>query len=310
MSYTRYTPLATRIFCMISGAMLIASMPAWAADKDMLSLQRDVADLQGQLTDVQKSMDSKLTALQAMVQQALDTANKTSSSVNSLNSGVAQTLQTELKGVKEQLNSVTGLSVKVDNIANDVSDLHTAVSSMQVTMNRMLQQLTDIGNQVKLLATPPAPPPGADTSSAGPGASAAPQPSAPTLFSHAKSDQDAGNFDLALNGYTQFLHLYPNDPNAIRAQFNIGEIYYTQSKLDDAVKALDAAIEQYDSDPQTTPSAYYMKGLALKKQGKRAPAIASFEYVVKNFRNAPEAGQSRSQLASLGVTPATTAKKK
>jgi TolA-binding protein len=178
---------------------------------------------------------------------------------------------------------------------------------MQVTFNRMQQQLTDIGNQVKLLSAPPAPPPGADTSSAAP---AGPQPSAQTLFSHAKSDQDAGNSDLALSGYTQFLHLYPNDPNAIRAQFNIGEIYYAQSKLDDAVKALDAAIEQYDSDPQTTPSAYYMKGLALKKQGKKASAIASFEYVVKNFRNAPEAGQARTQLTSLGVTPATQAKKK
>jgi len=310
MRFKRFTPLATRLFCMISGVVLIAATPVLAADKDMLSLQRDVADLQGQLTDMQKSVDTKLTALQALAQQAVDTANKTSGSVSSLNSGVSQTMQTELKGVRDQLNNVTGLSTKVDGIANDVSDLTSTVKSMQVTMNRMAQQLTDIGNQVKLIATPPAPPPGADAGSTAPGSAAAtPAPNAETLFNHAKSDQEAGNFDLALNGYTQFLHLYPDNPSAIRAQFNIGDIYYSQSKLDDAVKALDAAIEQYDSDPQTTPSAYYMKGLALKKAGKKTLAIASFQDVIKKYPHSPEAGQAKSQLTTLGVAPAAARKR-
>jgi TolA-binding protein len=311
MRFTRYTPLATRLFCMILGAVLIASAPALAADKEMQSLQRDVADMQGQLGDMQKSVDAKLSALQASVQQALDTANKTSSSVSSLNNGVTQTMQTELRGVKEQLTNVTGLSAKVDGIANDVSDLTSAVKSMQVAMNRMAQQLTDIGNQVKLISSPPAAPPGADTSSSPPGvAAAAPAPSAETLFNHAKSDQEAGNFDLAVNGYRQFLRLYPNDGNAIRAQYYIGDIYYTQSKLDDAVKALDAAIEQYDSDPQTTPSAYYMKGMALKKAGKKTLAIASFQDVIKKYPHSPDAGQAKSQLTTLGVAPTPAGRKK
>jgi len=66
----------------------------------------------------QKAVDSKLAALQESVQQALDTANKTSSSVSSLNNGVTQTMRTELKGVQDQLSNVTGLSTKVDGIAN------------------------------------------------------------------------------------------------------------------------------------------------------------------------------------------------
>jgi len=298
---------------MISGAVLIASTPVMAADKDMLSLQRDVADMQGQLGDMQKSVDSKLSALQASVQQALDTANKTSSSVSSLNNGVTQTMQTELRGVKDQLSNVNGLSAKVDGIANDVSDLTSAVKSMQVAMNRMAQQLTDIGNQVKLLSAPPAAPPGADTgSAAGPGASAAPpQPSAQTLYNNAVRDQNSNNMDLALSGYTQFLHLYPNDPNAMQAQFNIGNIYYSQpNKLADAVTAFNAVIEQYDSDAAITPSAYYMKGMALKKQGKKPAAIATFEDVIKKYRTSPEAGKARTELTSLGAAPTAAARKK
>jgi TolA-binding protein len=306
MRFTRYTTLATLI-----GAILIApaSAPA-AASKEMMDLQRDVAGLGDQVTAIQKTLDSKLTAIDGLLQQALDTANKTSSSVNNINSGVTQTLQSELKGVREQLNSVNGLSVKVDNIANDVSDLHSAVAGLVTAINREQQQLNDIGNQVKLLSAPPAAPPG--TEAAAPGSTAAPAPPAPsaqTLFSNAKRDQDAGNLDLAINGFTEFLRLYPDDPNAIRAQYNIGDIYYSQTKLDEAVKALDAAIEKYDPDPHTTPSAYYMKGLALRKQGKKQAAITTFQDVIRKYRNSPEAEQARTQLTSLGAAPAPAKKK-
>jgi TolA-binding protein len=265
MRFTRYTPLATRLLCMISGAMLIASAPALAADKDMLSLQRDVADMTGQLSDMQK-----------------------------------------------QLASVSGLSTKVDGIANDVSDLTSAVKSMQVAMNRMAQQLTDIGNQVKLIATPAPPPPGSETGSSAPGAAAAPQqPSGKTLFENAVRDQNSGNLDLAVSGFTQFLHLYPNDnPNAMLAQFNLGNIYYVQpGKLNDAVRAFNAVIEQYDSDPVTTPGAYFMKGMALKKLNRKTEAIATFDDVIKKYRTSPEAGKARSELSTLGAAPAASRKK-
>jgi TolA-binding protein len=305
MRYTSYITLAT-----LTGTMLLIPATAPAADKDMLSLQRDVADVEGKIEEIQKTLDSKLSAIQGLAQQALDTANKTSSSINGINSGVTQTLQSEMKGVREQLNSVTALSVKVDSISNDVSDLHNSVASLVTAVNKEQQQLSDLVNQVKLLSVPAAPPPGADAGSAAPGTAAAPQPSAQTLFENGVRDQNSGNLDLALSEYTEFLRLYPNDPSAIRAHYNMGNIYYAKpAKLADAVANFDAAIEQYDVDQVTTPSAYFMKGMALKKQGKRADAITAFEYVTKNFRSAPEASQARSELSTLGVTP-TAARKK
>src|SRR6185312_10560571 len=113
--------------------------------------------------------------------------------------------------------------------------------------------------------------------------------------------QNANNLDLAASGFTQFLHLYPDNPSAIRAQFNLGNIYYEQGKLNEAVAAFNAVIEQYDSDPDTTPGAYYMKGMALKKLKKNAAAIASFSDVVKKFPHSDEAGKARTELTSLGV---------
>jgi TolA-binding protein len=292
--------LALMVFCLMLGMMIGPPAPARAADnKDLLSLQRDVASLEQNIKDLQKALDSKMASLQAMVQQALDTANKTSTTVSSLNSGVSQTMQTELRGVKDQLSSVNGLSAKVDSASNDLSDLHGTVQGLVTTVNREQQQLTDILNQLKLMQAPPVAPPGAESGAA------PPPPDPMKLFTNAGRDQDAGKLDLALTEFTEFLRLYPNDTiNALRAQYNIGNIYYSQGKLDDAVKALDAAIEQYGVDQTTTPSAYYMKGMALKKARKNPEAIASFRHVVQDFPHSNEAPQAKTQLTSMGATAA------
>jgi TolA-binding protein len=295
---------------MFIGAMLLApvSAPA-AASKEMQDLQRDVAQLSDQVTALQKSLlDPKagsVVALQTMVQQALDTANKTNSSVNNLNTGMMQTLQTALRGLSDQLNSVSGISTKVAGISDDVSNLQSSYKDLQVAVNRQGQTLGEILDRVKLMQAPAAPPPGADSATA-PGAASAPPPTPQTLFTNAKRDEDAGKLELALSGFREFLRVYPNDGNAIGAQYNIGNIYYSQGKLTEAVAAYDAAIEQYPKNELTTPSAYYMKGMALKKDKKNTAAIASFRAVVQQFPHSDEAPQAKQQLTSMsaGAAPA------
>jgi TolA-binding protein len=292
--------------------MLLAPVPApAAASKEMQDLQRDVADLQEQVKQLQKALDSKMSALQALVQQALDTANRTNTNVSSMNTGVTQAVQSELRGVKDQLNGVTGLSVKVDNASNDISDLRNALAGLVTTVNKQQLMLNDILNQVKLIQTPAAAPPGADTSAGAPGVLGTPaaQPSGQMLFNNAVRDQNSGKPELALPEYTEFLRLYPNDPNAARAQYYIGEIHYNQGSLEQAVKDFDLVIEQYPADPVTTPTALYMKGMALKKAKRPSDAALSFRAVIKQFPASDEAAQSKQQLTAMGL-PATPATKK
>jgi len=306
MRFTRYiTPL------MFIGTVLTAPVSAPAADnKEMQSLQRDVADLQDQLKQLQKSLDTKLGALQATAQQAQDTATKTNTNLNNLNSGLMQTVQSSLRGLSDQLAGVAGLSAKVGGIADDVANVEGTLKDLQQTVNKQGQMLSDILNQVKMIQTPAvAPPPGPDSAGIAPGAASGPPPTGQSLFSHAASDQDAGKFDLALTEFKEFLRLYPNDGNAIGAQYNIGNIYYTQGKLPEAVAAFDAAIEQYPKNDLTTPSAYYMKGMALKKDKKNTSAIASFKAVVQQFPHSEEAPQAAQQLRSMGVAAAAPARK-
>ncbi|HVY93932.1 MAG TPA: tetratricopeptide repeat protein, partial [Bryobacteraceae bacterium] len=143
-----------------------------------------------------------------------------------------------------------------------------------------------------------------------PGLTAAPpQPSPETLFNNAKSDLDANRFEIARTGFQKFLDLYPNNPNAAAAQYNIGNSYYQQSNLDDAVKAYDAAIEQYQADDATTPNAYLMKGMALKKQHKNSAAKLSFEGAIKAAPKSDAAAQAKQQLTSMGYSTKGASKK-
>jgi len=62
-------------------ALLICPSLALAASKEIVELSRDVAILQEQMRGLQRSQDEKLSAIQVLVQQALDAANKANTSV-------------------------------------------------------------------------------------------------------------------------------------------------------------------------------------------------------------------------------------
>lgn len=297
----RFTRFATH--AVVVSATLLAPLAVSAApSKEMQDLQRDVAMLSDQMTQVQKSQAASLASLQSTVQQISDSLAKTNGAMNSLNSTLAQTLQNELKSMHDQLSTVSGLSVKVSNIAEDVGNLGGTVRGIQDTLNKQSQMISDLSNQIKLMQAPAPAPPSPDGGVAGQTASAPAQPSPATLFDNAKRDQDANRFDLAIQGYQQFLKAYPNDPNAINAQYNIGNAYYSQGDTDNAIKAYDAAIERYPKDETTTPNAYYMKGMALKKQGKKQDARLSFEAAIKAGPDTDAASQSSGQLRSMGFT--------
>ena len=302
----------------LCGALLAPGMAHAAASKEMQDLSRDVGELSDQMKTFEKSVNTRLDAIQALAQQSSDTANKTSASVSNLNSGLLQTMQTEMKTLRDQLSGITGLAVKIDNTSKDVSDLQSMVSQLVSTLNKQQSTLNDLLNQVKLMQAPPvAPPSGGVGMAAGPSGSggSAPPPPASSIFKAATDDQNSGKYDLALSEYGDFLRLYPDDGNANKVQLQIGEIHYTQAKLDDAVRDFDTVIEKYgDGEAAVTSEAYYMKGMSLYKQKKMPAAAASFRDVIKKFPHSEDAPQAEKQLRSMGlsagaVVPAAAKKK-
>ena len=284
----------------VIATLLLPGGALFAASKEQMEMQRDIAQLQSQVQQLQSTFDKQMATIQTLVSQALDAAGKANTNVSVLNAGVTSTLERELS---RSLTPIAGLAAKVDNTNNDAADLRNQVTDLNTSMNKVLQTLADMNNMIKVLSAPPAPPPAATTP---PPVS---QNSAEAMFNNATRDQNGGNLELAIQEWADFIKFHPDDPNCASAQYNIGEIHYTLAKLDLAVQDFDAVIERYP-DNKLTPDAYFMKAMALKKDGKSVPAKTTFRALIAKFPKSPKAEEAREMLSSMGAaTPAATKKK-
>jgi TolA-binding protein len=294
-------------------AIVVAPMGSRAADPKLQELQRDVASLQEQVRQLKESQDKQLSALTVLVQQALDTSNRS-------NTGVAviqNNLQQSLKDMESKVSApMAGLGARLDGMDQDMRALQQSVSDLNGMMGKLQQQMTDLNNAVKILQTPPPPPPTAATG----GGEAAAVPDTPTisaqdLYANANRDRGSKKYDLALQEYQQYLKWYGNTDLAANAQFYIGDIHYRQKNFEQAVQDFDVVIEKY-SENNKTPDAIYSKGLALKSLSRLTESHSEFLELIKLYPRNDLAAQACDQLKSMGYNcpapkaPAKTTKKK
>ncbi len=287
-------------------ALLIYPSLTFAASKDMVELSRDVALLQEQVRSLQRSQDEKLSAIQVLLQQALDAANKANTSVAVLQNNLQQTSKEQQSKV---VTTVIDLGSKMDSMTTNFGALQESVSDISSQVGKLQQQMIDIGNAVKTIQTPAAPPPsvapgGAPMPGNGPGAgpsSSLPPVPAEQLYQNANRDRNGGNTDLALQEFSDYLKYYGNTELAPNAQFYIAEIHLRQNNLDDALREFDLVLEKYP-DNNKTPDALYMKGATLVKMGKRTQGKQEFCELVKRFPSNDLAGKAKTQVKSLGLT--------
>jgi TolA-binding protein len=302
--------------------LALSPVAALAASKEILELQRDVAQLQDSLKQLQQTQDRQLAALTELVRQSLDNSGKNSSSLAVLDNTLRQSLQ-DLQA--KVTTPVAGLSARMDGVSNDVRALQQAVSDLTASMEKMQAQLTDLNNAVKLLQVPAAPPPGQGPAGVGampgaPGAGtmAAQQPCMPSsdLYNGALRDRNGGKLDLSLQGFQDFVRCYGNTELAPNAQYYIGWIHYSQADYPSAVNDFDAVLEKYPDNNNKMPDAFYYKGLSLVKMNQRTAASEEFIQLIQRFPSNSLAPQACTQLKEMGKncptahTPAHTGAKK
>ena len=279
--------------------ILVASPTlALAASKEIEELQRDVAQLQQQVRDLQRSQDEKFAALQVLVQQAVDNASKANTAVAVIQSGFQQNIRdTETKVV----TPVVGLASRMDQVSNDLRTVEQAVSDLTGLISKLQAQLTDLGNAVKVLATPPPAPPPPTTSGGAAAAPETPTISATDLYSNARRDMSGGKLDLAIQEFSDYLKWYGNTDLAPNAQFYIAYIHSSQGDYDNAVKEFDMVLEKY-ADNNKTPDALYNKGLALTKMGRRTDGAQEFRELIKRFPSNDLSKSACEKLKGMGLS--------
>ena len=286
--------------------LVALAIPAtsFAQRKEIQELQREMGLLSEQVREIQRVQNEKFAALQALVQQILDDTRKTSTSVAVLDSTVRDKLTEQERKV---MAPIAGVNTRVEQMANEFGILRESVGETNARLGKLQQQIIDLGNAVKTMQSPAAPPP------PGPGASGGlPPVPAETLYSNALRDKSGGKPALALQQFKDYLSYYGSTELAPEAQFQIAEIYYSQGDMDQALQAYDALLEKFPENSKTV-DALYMKGQTLLKTGKRTAGAAEFREVIRRFPRSDMATRARAQLKAMGLStmvPPTTSRKK
>jgi tol-pal system protein YbgF len=284
--------------------LFVALAPlTFGASKEIVELQRDVAMLQDQVRNVQKSLDEKVTTIQTLVQQTLE-------SVNNTNRTMAVMQDRFNDGMKQQQQQVSGpvLSVtqKLDQMSEDFRAVRESVLDMNTRMGKLDAKMADLSNLINTIKAPAPPPPGSaspigapgtpDVSQAGPPAGM----SAEVLYTNAVRDQTTGKYDLAMQEFNDYLKYYSNTQFASNAQYYIGDLYYKRQDYTNALQAFDNVLERFP-DGNKTADAHYMKGVVLMALGRNDSAAREFRDVYTSYPDTDLAAKAKARLKDLGL---------
>jgi TolA-binding protein len=239
------------------------------------------------LQDQMRALDERIGKMQAMFQQLTQqsTDNMTRSArADRVQAAMAQSIRSEA----DRLNgSITGVATKLDGAVNEITQLRDASTATSRQVTAMRSQMDDMNNVLKALQAPPAAPPAPDNQTV----------QASKLFTDATRDM-SGKEDLALGEFADFLRLFPTDPQAPHALFNVGQIHYGQGQFEKAAKDFDAVAAQFPGS-EYEQDAMYMKGRSLLKAGRRSAAVDVFKALIAKYPQSTQASQARDQLRSL-----------
>ena len=261
-----------------------------AQKKEIIQLQSDMSRLIDTVRDLQRAVDEKFAVQKTLLEQALDAIGKLNISIGSL--------QKTMQDV--QANS----GARLDSMSTQVQALADNLEEVKVRLGRLNQQLAEVQTTLQSLdaklatAAPPAGAPGSTT------LPSTPPPSADVLYSNGLRDIQGGKYDLARQGFEDYLKYYPDTDLASNAQFYLGEINYAEKKFREAVVEYDKVLDNYPRSFKLAP-ARLKKGMALLELGERSAAIREFREVVRRFPGIEESRRASAKLRELGVAPPT-----
>lgn len=230
--------------------------------------------------------------------QALKRQSSSKDEVERLNAELAQKTQSILR-------SNADLSVKVDAVQDRIENTQGSIEQTNYRIDRIVQQIAQNEREIEILKSMlrSSQPPGSEPTIqeeviVGGGRPAAGDPI--QLYQAAYRDYQRGNWDLAIEGFEDFLDESPDSDLADNASYWIGESYYSQQKYRQAIERFDQVVSRYPQSDRV-PAALLKKGLAYLELGQRAQGIVQLQYVVHEHPASPEAALAREKLRSLGI---------
>jgi len=117
-------------------------------------------------------------------------------------------------------------------------------------------------------------------------------------YTNAYTDMTAGNYDLALMGFEEFLRNYPDSELSDNAQYWIGECHYAKEEYQPAYDAFKRVLDVFPKGDKI-PSALLKTGYCALELGKNKEGRAFLEELVAKYPLSAEARLAQEKLDTL-----------
>jgi len=119
------------------------------------------------------------------------------------------------------------------------------------------------------------------------------------LYDGAFSDISAGNYQLAILGFNEYITGFPNTDLTDDAQFWIGECYYRQNDFAPARDEFAKVVSKFPESDRMA-SALYKLGKCYMETGDKAQAKKYYDETINKFPDTPEAELAKEKRSTLG----------
>lgn len=270
---------------------LVAMAAALAAagcisTSDFEAAQRQIAELQEELANIKRTAAGKEDVQNVNTRIAEQTEALLRSNA---------TLVTKVSDIEERLQTTQG---SIEQSGHRMDQLANQISQAQ-------RELEDLKSRMAALQSAAAPAPLlGEGQPAGGSVTVAPPPASSgdpmQLYQAAYRDYQRGNFDLAIEGFRDFLAENANSDLADNASYWVGESLFSQKKYREAIEQFDSVVTKYPRSDKV-PGALLKKGYAYINIGERAQGIVQLQYVLHEHPKSQEASLARQRLRQLGI---------
>lgn len=277
---------------LIAAAALLAS--GCVSTEDFTAAQRQIAELQEELASIKRTASSKEEVQNVNVRIAEQTEQLLRSNA---------TLVAKVDQIEERLQTTQGnieqSSYRIDQFAQQIAKAQRDLDDIR-TLIAVLQQPAAPATPADPAATPADGGTAPSSSQVTVPAAAVPSGDPAQMYQAAYRDYQKGNFDLAIEGFRDFLSVNKVNDLADNAEYWIGESLFSQKKYREAIQQFDVVVSKYPRSDKV-PGALLKKGYAYISIGERAPGIVQLQYVVHEHPSSQEASLARQRLRQLGV---------
>ena len=230
--------------------------------------------------------------------------------------GEIQTMQRQLDFLERSSVQTQDRIVLLDSLYRDAVERNiTQQADMKLLLADLLDKsnivdgrLTDIEARIAAILnrmdggagwqTPTTQVPADSTTDSAATTEALPQIDANKMFDNAFTDLKAGDYDLAIMQFQEYIALFGDAELTDDAQYWLGECYYGKKDYQKAIPEFVKVEKSYPKSDRLV-SALYKLARSYQEVGEKRKARAVFERIVKDYPESFEAGPAGERLKEL-----------